>query len=145
MVETNQNNIKSHLRKKIIRFLQGSINQDYDCYIKVTLAISISLFCLHIPYNNYLAKVICFIGPLTFSVFLIHRHPFFFANIIKKMFKKENPDLSLHSALLLILFKTFKIFSFCIFIDYIKNNIFTILRVRKFCNFLENLAFKLVE
>ena len=47
-------------------------------------------FRFGIKYNKYLAKIISFIGPLTFGVYLIHEHTLIRAHIIRNLFAKDS-------------------------------------------------------
>ena len=129
--------------KELLLFLKYFINIDLDGFFKVIQSISISLFFLNIQYNKYLSKIICFIGPLTFGVYLIHIHLIIDRNIISKIFKNDNSNLSLSSSIILVLLKDLKIFGICIIIEYIRNIIFNFLKIKKICIFLENKANKL--
>ena len=52
--------------------LKRMLNEDCDSTLKIIQDITACLFFMQIRYNTYISKVICFTGPLVFSVFLIH-------------------------------------------------------------------------
>jgi hypothetical protein len=106
-------------------------------------AISITLFFLQIKYNKYLAKVISFIGPLTFGVYLIHEHDIIRGKIIHDLFNKYAGNLPLNLVIKLTIINGIKIFFICCAIDYLRHLAFTILRIRKICIFLEQVAYKI--
>ena len=116
----------------------------HNSFPRVLQTISLSLFILQIKYNKYIAKIISFIGPLTFGVYLIHDNNYIRNNIISSIFSKDPSNLPFISTLELVLIKVFKIFIICCFIDYIRHIIFTTCRIRKICIFLEKIAFKIL-
>ena len=136
---------KGHYIRKIIKLLEPMINEYNDAPIKIIQSISITLFLLQIKYNKYLTKIISFFGPLAFSIFLIHNNKLVIKNIILKIFMKDPDNLNLNSTIILVLVKAFKIFFFCLFIDYLRHLIFTFLRIRKICIFFEKIVFKLFD
>ena len=119
------------------------LSEKYDSILKVIQSISISLFLLQINYNKYLKKVICFLGPLIFGIYLIHNNYLIKQNILKYSFDNEPENISVYSAIILIIFKSFKIFISCILIDYFRNILFILLRLRNFCIFLEYIIRKI--
>ena len=54
-----------------IIFIQ-MFSQSLNSILKITQTISLCLFFLQIHYNKYNGKIICFFGPLAFSIYLIH-------------------------------------------------------------------------
>ena len=107
-------------------------------------SISVLLFFTQIKYNKYLAKIIIFIGPLTFGVYLIHEHPLIRSHIIRNLFSKDSNNLSLNSVVKLILLRDLKILTISACIDYLRHLLFTLLRIRKICIFIEKIYFKLI-
>ena len=99
---------------------------------------------MQINYDKYSTKIISFIGPLTFGVYLIHNNSIFFQNTIKGSFQKVRKNISLNSMIVLVLMKCLKIFVFCCFIEYIRYNIFILLRIRKMCIFIEKIIWKII-
>ena len=105
-------------------------------------SISILLFLTQIKYNKHLDKIITFIGPLTFGVYIIHEHTLIRALFIKNLFNKDSSNLPLYSVINLILLRALKIFTISAFIDYLRHILFTLLRIRKICIFIEKIIFK---
>lgn len=129
----------------IYGFFRKIFNESYDSTLKLIQSLSITLFLLQIQYNKYIAKIIAFLGPLTFSIYIIHMNKIFRENIINSsLFQKYRNDLKLHSTIILILMKSIKIFVFCCIIDYIRNLIFKFFQIRKICIFIENLVWKIL-
>ena len=128
---------KRYYQKELVNFIRRMLTKRSDSFLTIAQSITASLFFLQIKYNKYIAKVICFIGPLCFGVYLVHTHPILVENLLRNIFNKDPEHLSLNSMVILILLKALKIYVFCIIIDYFRNFIFTLLRIRKFCVFLE--------
>jgi len=113
------------------------INGRYDSLVKVIQSISVCLFCLQIPYNKYIAKVICFVGPLAFGVYLFHMHNLVKRNVVMHAFDNQPADLSFNSILSIIFIKSCKMFVICIIIDYLRNLLFSFLKIKKILIFIE--------
>ena len=126
-----------YYQKKIISFLKQILTERYDSILKVIQSITMCLIFLQITYNKYINKIICFLGPLVFGIYLIHNNILVKKNIISHSFDNESEKISLNSVFLLILFKAMKIFVFCIIIDYFRNIIFIFLRIRRICIIFE--------
>jgi hypothetical protein len=92
---------------------------------------------LQIHYNKYLAKVICFFGPLIFGVYLIHDNEIVRGSIIRTIYDNKPKNLNVNTALISMLGTPLKIFIFCIIIDYFRHLLFTLLRLKKIFIFLE--------
>ena len=136
--------INGYYKRKIFFKLKSLLTDYYDSILKITQSISISLFFLQIKFNKYLAKIICFIGPRTFAVYIIHSNSYINDDIISNLFKDTPSDLTLITVYKLVMVRCLKIFVICIIIDYLRELLFRILRIRKICIFLEKLAFKLL-
>ena len=124
------------------KFLVNKLKQIFDVRVNsfsmILQSISLTLFITtQINYSKIFEKIITFIGPLTFGVYLIHEHKFIRAYIITFLFKKIPIKLSLKVIIFLVLIKGILIFFICIIIDYLRNLIFYYLKVKKFCVFLE--------
>ena len=117
--------------------LKRIVTGRYDSLVKVTQSIAVILLCLQIHFNKYLAKIICFFGPLVFGVYLIHMHNLVKRNIVIPMFNHYPADLSLNSIMKLILIKSFKMFIICIIIDYLRYLLFAFLRIKNLLIFIE--------
>ena len=114
------------------------INERFDSLIKTTQSITVCLFFLQINYNKYIAKIICFCGPLIFQIYLIHHHKLLHSNVLKHIFDKLTINPSLNSILSVLLSQSFKTFIICIFIDYLRYLLFSFLRIKNLLIFLEN-------
>ena len=117
--------------------LRKMLNESYDSSLKIIQSISVCLFFLQIPYNKYIGKVICFFGPLAFGIYLIHDNNIIRENVISKLFINEKRNISLNSVLSIILIKALKASLICLFIEYLRHLLFTILRIKKILIFIE--------
>ena len=117
--------------------LKGILTERFDSFLKIAQSISVCLFFMQISYNKYIAKIICFLGPLVFGIYLIHAHPLINDNVLKHIFDNEPKDLKLNSVIKFVLWKSFKIFFFGIFVDYFRNLLFNLLRLKKIFMFVE--------
>ena len=126
-----------YLNNYILSILKPMFVDRYDGVVKVVQSISASLFFLQIHYNYYIAKIICFLGPLTFGIYLIHMNTLVNSNILKYTFNNEKSEISLISAKIIIIIKSMKIFFLCIVIDFFRNLLFSVLKLKKICIFLE--------
>ena len=108
-------------------------------------SISITLLCLQIKYNKLIAKIISFFSPLTFAVYLIHMNHIFCENIISNIFKNDKGDLNLNSLMILVIIKCFKIFFICCFIEYLRQILFAILKIKNLSIYIEKLVWKIMD
>ena len=129
---------------KILIFIKSITVIRINSIPMILEAISITLFLMQLKYNKYIAKIITFIGPLTFGILLIHDNTILKENVIRRLFNNYPYDLPLISVIKLIFMFATTIFFICGFIDYIRHLIFTFLRVRKLCIFLEKMVNKIV-
>ena len=123
---------------KIRNFIRILFKNRYDSGIRVIQSILVILFFMQIKYNKYIAKVICFLGPLTFSIYLIHLEPIAHDTYFSPIIKNAPSNLSLNSLFYLLLFKSLKVAFICIVIDYFRFLLFSILRLKKIFIFIEN-------
>lgn len=86
--------------------------------------------------NKAFAKVIAFFAPLTFSVYIIHHQKQFLANVITKRFVPFT-ELPVWQTVLIVLGAALVIFLLCSFIDFIREKLFTLLRIKKILQKLE--------
>ena len=93
---------------------------------------------MQLHYNKYISKIISVVAPLTFGVYLIHENNIIKNNILRYTFNKDPYNISLRSAMSLVYLRALKIFIICIIMDFFRNLLFNLLRIRKICIFLEN-------
>jgi hypothetical protein len=131
------NNIKSYYLRKIIFFMNIFFASKNALVPRVLQTVSMALFTIQLDYNKYLAKIITFIAPLTFGIYLIHFHPIVKVAILSYLFRKDSNNLPVKIVIILILFRGVKIFIICLIIDYLRHIIFTFIRIKKICIFIE--------
>ena len=129
---------KKQYQIEIENIIKRMLNDRLDSFLRIVQSISVILFFMQIHYYKYIAKVICFIGPLIFGVYLTHNHKVIKENISKRFFVHLDKKLSLNAFFNLLLLKALKMFVCCITIDYLRHLLFTLLRIRKILVVLEN-------
>jgi surface polysaccharide O-acyltransferase-like enzyme len=77
-------------------------------------------------------KIISFLSPMAFGVYLIHCHPYVFNYMADKFVWVAS--LPLYYALFVVLLIALAIFIFCIIIDYIRLLIFKVCKINKLSN-----------
>ena len=135
------NNKKQILKTKFILFLKSIFKARFSSITMILQSISSILFLTNINYNKYIAKIISFIGPLTFGVYLIHDNSVVRGVIMRDLLKNYPRRLPLNTVYKIIFSKGLKIFGICLIIDYLRNILFRILQVRKICILFEKLIF----
>ena len=104
-------------------------------------SLSVILFLININYNRYIAKIITFIGPLTYGVFIIHENLIIRAIFIRDTFKNYSMKLPLETVIRILVVKSSTIFITCIIIDYFRDILFRVLQIRKLCMLIEKMIF----
>ena len=132
-------------KNKIMLSLKSLFERRISSFPMIIQSISITLFSMQLNYNKYIAKIISFLGPLTFGVYLSHNHPLLKWNYTGKMVKNKSDHLPLNYIIKWLLINSLKFSGVCLSIDYIRSLIFNILRVRKLCILIENLIFKIFK
>ena len=129
--------IIGNFKIKIPKVLSQLLDSHNNSLLKIVQAITICLLFLQISYNKYIAKFICFFGPLIFSVYLIHNTNYFINKSMNSFFANLPKKLSFNSLLNILLIKSFKILIFCLIIDYMRHLLFTFLKIKKILLYLE--------
>lgn len=140
-----KNTINNYYLKELVSFLNQILTERYDSILKVIQSTSLSLLFMQLQYNKYISKIICFFGPLVFGIYLIHNNKLVKLNILKYSFNDEPDNISLKSAILLVLYKALKIFIICIIMDYFRHLIFILLRLKNICIYLEKKIRKILN
>jgi hypothetical protein len=135
------NGNKIQLRTFIIRLMSRKLYH----IIRTTLAICVTLFFLQLKYNKYLSKIITFCGPLTFGIYLIHFNSNVIHNYLRKIFKQESYNLTANEVIKILILKSLKLFMICISIEYLRYSLFSILKIRNICIYIEKIASKIVN
>ena len=139
IINTNNPNFKDKIKlliKLVFVFRNTSI-------VEVLQSISIVLFLTSIKYNKYIAKIITFIGPLVFGVYLIHVNPIIYTLFKKHFHTNYSSNLPLNTVLKIIALKSLQTFIICIIIDYFRNLLFRICQIRTISILIEKLISKL--
>ena len=137
--------INGYLKRQLLLILRNLFITRINSVPMILQAISITLFLMQIKYNKYLSKVITFLGPLTFGIYLFHEHPRIRANVIGGLIKGYDKHMLLKSVIRLTMINGIKIFLIGIIIDYLRHLVFTILRIKKICIFIEKKIYKIIS
>ena len=135
--------------QKTYNYLEFNIKNvlriEINSFPMIIQTFSLVIFMAQIKINSYISEVLTFIGPLTFDVYLIHENTFIRRNFIKTSFDQYSIDLNFSTIIIIIFKKAFLIFTISIFIAYIRNTIFKILKIKNICNNLEAIAIKIIN
>ena len=130
-------------KTKMTNFIKRLISDNSNSVVKTSQAFLITLFFLQLKYNKYLSKFFTFLGPLTFGVYLIHVNNNVIINYLSKLLDGESLYLTSNEVIIMLILKAIKVFIQCIIIEYLRHLLFTILKIRKICMFIEKTAFKI--
>ena len=112
-------------------------SESLNSVLKIIQSITVCLFFMQIHYNKYIAKIICFFGPLAFSIFLIFSNWTLIDNVVRKICVNQPRYISLKSVLNLVLMKSLQACVISLIIDYFRHLLFTILRIKNILFFIE--------
>lgn len=112
----------------------------------VLLAISfIKLFSNFNIKNKLMIKYISFLSPLTFGIYLIHGHSLFTKYIISNNFLWILKYKNFCIIFLLEISCSIGIFLFCSLVDFIRDQLFKLIKLKKLCILIEILVKKTFE
>ena len=139
------NDLNLDIKHKIIIILKNLFTENYDSNLKVIQSISIILCLLQINYNKYLGQIISSIGTLTFGVYLLHDNSCIREDILNNLFNNEKNNINLFSVYRLFITKSLLIFIICIIIDYLRNFLFNLIKIRNICIILDKKIFEILK
>lgn len=114
----------------------GDLFMSYTSPIMVGEAICLLLYFSNLKVNNKkLIKLIGFVTPTIFSVYIIHVHPLIFWKILREAFTGLT-EYNLFISIAIIIATALAIFMGCIALDYIRILIFKLFKVDYFCGSL---------
>jgi surface polysaccharide O-acyltransferase-like enzyme len=115
---------------------QEGVFMTYYSPTTVLSAIALLAFFLNVKFSKTLIKIISFVSPLAFGVYLIHMHPTLFeiSMMGKFLFLADDSPIIM---LISIIGYAIVIFIACILVEYIRKLLFDLLRVKKILVFLE--------
>ena len=135
------NNNNPNFKDKFIIFLRYLFITRISALPMILQSISLMLFITNVSYNEILAKIITFIGPLTFGVYLIHDNLKNRAKIMRDILNEYPSNLPFYKVIEALFTVSLKIFVKCIIIDYLRNILFRICQIRRICILIEKLIF----
>lgn len=107
-------------------------------YTSPTIVFS-AIFLVHLFSRLHIGKrtkkIVSFLAPMAFGVYLIHCHPYMFVNLKDRFaWISEQP---IYFGILLVFAWAFAIFAACIFIDWLRLLLFKVCKVKNFAIWLE--------
>jgi hypothetical protein len=132
-------------KEKKLKIIKNLFKLKFNSLAMILQVFSLMLISLHIKIHKILSKIICFFGPLTFGVYLIHDNRFMRAYFIRKIFNNYSSSLKVSYIILLIIIKGFQILCICLLIDFFRNIIFIILKIKKLCIIFDKIINNLIK
>lgn len=130
---------------KIIKYKNFIPNDLFIDYLSPTIlfqAISLLMFFSKINVKNiFLKNIINKINPLNFSVILIHGRLLQSKNLFTKALFNWITNYKGSFTFLRIYLISIIIYIICILFDYLRLSIFRLLKIRKFCELLQNIKY----
>jgi len=130
---------------KIDKKIKNIFKVQKNSFPMITQVFCIVIFVSQLNFNNIISKIATFIGPLTFDVYIIHENSYIQYDFVINSFEKYQSNLSTTKLFFIIFFNAIRLFSICIFIAYIRNIIFKILKVKIICNYFEIFTNKILN
>ena len=124
-------------RIEIPIFFRHMFSESYNSLLKIIQTITVCLFFMQIHYNKYIAKFICFFGPLAFAIYLIYSNNILIDNVIRKFFINQPRNIDIKSLLSKLTKESLRICITCLIIDYFRNLLFSFLRIKKILLIIE--------
>ena len=124
-------------RIEIPIFFRQMFSESYNSLLKIIQTITVCLFFMQIHYNKYIAKFICFFGPLAFAIYLIYSNNILIDNVIRKFFINQPRNIDIKSLLSKLTKESLRICITCLIIDYFRNLLFSFLRIKKILLIIE--------
>jgi hypothetical protein len=141
----NYINNSANYKTKLGNFIKSLMSRSLNGVLRTSQAILITLFFLQLKYNEYLSKFITFFGQLTFGVYLIHMNNNVKYFYLRKLLIEESDNLTSNEVIQMLINKSIKLFLECIIIEYLRNLLFNILKIKKICMLIEKIAFKVAS
>ena len=130
---------------KLLNFLKKLMSNNLNSVIKTTQAILITLIFLRLKCNEYLSEIITFFGHLTFGIYLIHINRNTRIHYLNTLLIGQSNNLTFREVIQMLILKSIKLFFECIILEYLRQLLFNILRIRKICIFIEKIVFKITR
>ena len=119
---------------------------DYTTPLEVLITISFIMLFSNLNIENKLfIKFIEFFAPLTFGIYLIHGHYLIMSFIIKKKFLWVLKYRNFFIIFLLEMLCSLIMYLFCSFIDFFREKMFKLFKLKKLCILIENYIEKTSE
>jgi len=128
--------------KQFKKYIPNNLFIDYLSPTILFQAISLLMFFSKMKVKNiFIQNIINFLSPLNFSVILIHGDLFQTRNIFINKFFKWIINYKGSFILLRIYLISIFIYIMCVLIDYLRFSLFRLLKIKKFCEIIENIKY----
>ena len=138
------NNRNFKFKNRLIILLKNIFVTRINAFPMILQSISLMLLITNISYNKYIAKIITFIAPLTFGIYLIHENNVIRAIFIRRVLNNYSSDLPFNKVIKIIIITSLKIFAKYAIIDYLRNILFKICQIRRICILIEKFIFMIL-
>ena len=118
-----------NLNEKIKNLFRLGIN----AFPMVLQSFSLIIFIAQLKFSKYISKIISFIGPLTFDIYLIHDNIYIRKVFIEKSFNQYYNNINISFICFILFMKGIYIFCLSILFAYIRNIIFRLMMIRRIC------------
>ena len=104
----------------------------------------VTLILLFKDYKPHNVRLIRYLAPLCFGVYLIHLHPFVWNNVIADRFSFVG-NYNTFAMVILVILCSILVFSICAFIDYIRLLLSRVLHISTACKYISEFIIKAVN
>ena len=128
---------RQKVKFKILINFSNLFEHSLSSFAMILQIVSITLIFSQMRYNKIISKILSNIGHLTFGVYLIHFNPYVKVLEIWKIFRNYNKSTPLRILIYLVYIRSIQIYIVCLIIEYMRNLLFKLLRIRQICIFIE--------
>jgi len=125
--------------------LRNIFRIEVNSFPMILQTLSIVIIISLIKFNQFISKIIAFVGPLIFDVYLIHENHYIRNYVIVNSFNNYSFNTRISLIFIIIFYKAIVILFVCIFIGYIRNFIFKISKIKKICIKIDLLTTKITH
>ena len=129
-----------NINTKFKRLFETYIN----CLPTLIQVFSIMIFIAQLKFNKYISRIISFIGPLTFDIYLIHENPYIRKHYVGKYVSRQSNELNFSAVNFFVFKGCIYIFIICITIAYLRSIIFKVMKIKNICILIESIMTKIV-
>lgn len=128
--------VKIGIENFIPQFKRSNLLVNYTSPTIIAAAIFLLIFFKNLKLPNIACKIIKFMSPLAFSVYIIHVQPLIWQNIVKGLFK-EIAKFPMPLMVISVIGASLGLYLVCSAIDVVRFYLFKLIRLQKLVFFLE--------